>query len=288
MSTIKAIAKGIGVACRKPKLLAYLWTANILFALIMAAPLLFLVRKELEHSLFGRTVQGFNVLWLGEMIHRYQNTLPALSAGLLIPVLVFFLLSVFLNGGTIGRLVDTQGDASLKSFFEDCGRYVLRFFRVLLLALPFFILVFGGVLRLLSILFRPLRDNAVTEWTEIILSNLHLAISLLLLAFLQMFFDYVKIHIVTEDEKKVLRAAARAWTFVKKRIFRAWFLYLLIAGLGLAGTVLFVRVTGLVPSSGLFGLAAGLVWGQLYLVFRMWIKLLFFSSQSQYYSANRF
>ena len=288
MTIFKAIGNGAGLSLRRSKLILYLWFANTAVALVAAAPLFALMRKELGQSLFGRSVRTFDVLWLGEMVRSYQNIAPALLAWLVLFLIIFLLLSVFLNGGVIGRLLDGEGRTTLGTFLGDCGTYFWRFFRIFLISLPFTLVALLIFQKILSLLTGPLVENARTEWTSLIVSNLEFIAILLVLALVHILFDYARILLVADKETRVLRALLGAFRFVRKRIFRAWFLYLLLVVLFLAGTGLHFLVSGVLPTTNLVGLAAGLIWTQLYLVFRIWTRLLIFSSEYNYYTANPF
>jgi hypothetical protein len=288
MSLFKALGNGAGLTLRKAKLILYLWLANTVVALVAATPLFALMQKELGHSLFGRSVRTFDLLWLGEMVFKYQGLAPALVAWLVACLVVFLLLSVFLNGGVVGRLVDGEGRVNLASFLGDCGAYFWRFFRVFCVSFPFTLIALGIFQKVLSLVSGPLTENARTEWTPLIVSNLEFIALLLVLSLVHMLFDYTRILLVADKETRILRALAGAAGFVKKRVFRTWFLYLLVVAVFVCGTVFHFLVAGLLPTTDLIGLAVGLFWTQAYLVFRIWTRLLFFASEYHYYSANPF
>lgn len=283
MSIIRSIGAGIGGTFRKRRLLLYLWAVNVVFALAVAAAPLVLIQKELGHSLLGSSIGVFDIPWLGEMFLKYQDALPALAAGLAVPALLFVLLYVFLNGGLLGRLLDREGPVTLATFLSDCGRYAGRFFRLFLISLLFYAVVFGGFLGLLSAGLKPWLESARTEWTGLILSNLHFLVGLLLLSIVHMVFDYARIVIVADEERKAFRALRLALGFLKKRFFRAWALYLLIFLAFLAGTALNLIVSGSLAGLSTLALILGFVWMQAMVVFRVWTKALFFSAQSEFY-----
>lgn len=283
MSVMRSIGTGIGGTFRKRRLLVYLWAINFVYALALVSPLLAIIQKELGHSLMGSFIRTFDISWLGEMVFKYQEALPALAAGLAVPAVLFILLFIFLNGGLLGRLLDREGRVTLGIFFADCGRYFARFFRLFLMSLFFYAVVFGGVLGLLSAGLKPWLENARTEWPGLILSNVHFLIGLLLLSIVHMVFDYARIVIVADEEAKSFRALRLALKFLKKRFFRAWSLYLLIVSAFLAGTALDFIISGRLAEPATLTLVLGFVWMQVMVVFRLWIKVLFFSAQSEFY-----
>ena len=286
MSVFQAIGTGIGTTLRKPRLLVILWVVNIVYAAVVAFPLVFLAQTELGHSYLGSNVRSFDLMWLGEAVLKYQDALPAVGGGLVVSALLFLVLYIFLNGGIIGRLLDREGRTTLQAFLSDCGRYFWRFVRLFLASLVFLILTFGVILRLLSALVNVWVENAWTEWTSVILRNLHFLVALLLLSVVHMVFDYARIAVVADEETKVLRALRRAFHFLKKRFFRSWALYLLIIGGFVAGTVFFNAVFGLLSGPTVLFVLLGFVWMQLNVLFRIWVKVLFFAAQAEFYRSH--
>lgn len=286
MSIFKAIFKGMGATLRKPRLLVILYVANLAFAVVAAAPFLLLIQRELGHSFLGSNIRPVDVMWLGEAVLKYQEALPALLGGLAAIAVLYFALQIFLNGGIFGRLLDREGRTTLEPFFADCGGYFWRFVRLFLVSLIFLALSFAVVLRLLSALFAPASEAAATEWLPLILSNIHLLAALLLLSVVRMIIDYARIAVVADGERKVLRALRHALKFLGKRFFRAWALYLILAALSLAGMVLFHAVFNRLGAPGVPWVVAGLVWMQLDVLFRIWVRTLFVAAQAEYYRAH--
>jgi hypothetical protein len=286
MSALKAIVLGMGTTFRKSRLLVILYVINVVFAAALAVPFLAIIQNELGHSFLGSNVRPADLTWLGEAALKYGDAVPAIVGGLVFAAFLYLALNVFLNGGIVGRLLDREGRTTLAEFAGDCGRYFWRFTRLFLVSLVFLFLTFGIVLRLVSALFDPLKEGAVSEWLPLILSNLHLLLALLLLSIAHMIVDYARIAVVADEEKKVLKALRHALIFLKKRFFRAWAIYLLIALLSLAGTVLFYILLGPLGGPVVSSVILGFVWMQLYIFFRVWIRTLFVAAQAEYYRAH--
>jgi hypothetical protein len=288
MAVLKSIGNGIRTAARKPRLLLDLWVINFVFALLVAGPFYALFKADLGHSLLGRNLQSLDFIWLGDLVYRYQDMAPAALAWVMIPVLLYMLFYVFLNGGIIGRLLDGEGRTTPQSFFADCGRYFWRFVRLFLVSLLFYALAFGVILGALSALLKPVMENARTEWTGFWISCLRTIFALLLLSLVHMILDYARILVVAEDDRHVLHALKTALRFIGRRFFRAWFLYLLIAAGFLAGTALYFLACGVIPDTGLIWTGLGIVWAQAFIAFRLLTKMVFFSSQAEYYRSSHY
>lgn len=286
MGPIKAIAAGLGPTLRKPRLIVILYLVNAAFALIAAAPFLALIQRELGHSLVGRTIRPVEIMWIGEAALKYGAALPALAAGLAVAGLVYLALHIYLNGGIVGRLVDREGPASLAAFMGDGGLYLGRFFRLFLISLVFHALTLGIFMGLVSALFEPMSKGAYTEWLPLILSNLHLLIALLALSVVRMLFDYARIAVVADQERRALKALRHALTFLKTRFFKAWALYLSLVLVTLAGTAAFYAALKPLGGPGWGAAAAAILCLQLYVVFRVWMRTLFVAAQAEFYRAH--
>jgi len=286
MGAFKAIVIGMGTTFRKPRILIILYAVSVVFALVVAFPLLALVQTELGQSLLGASVRPVDLMWIGEAVLKHQDALAAIAAGFVACGFAYLALQIFLNGGIVGRLLDREGPANLAAFAGDSGRYFWRFVRLFLVSLVFLIVTLGIVMRLVSALFAPLSASAVTEWLPLILSNLHFLIALLLLSIVHMTIDYARIAVVADEERKALKALRHALTFLKKRFFRAWAIYLLIVAATVAGSVVFYIVLGALGAPAVVQIAAALVWMQLYIVFRIWIRALFVAAQAEFYRSH--
>jgi len=286
MGAFKAIVTGMGTTFRKPRVLIILYAVNVLFALVVAFPFLALVQAELGQSLLGASIRPVDLMWIGEAVLKHQDALAAIVAGFVACGFAYLALQVFLNGGVVGRLLDREGPANLAAFAGDSGLYFWRFVRLFLVSLLFLVVTLGIVMKLVSALFTPIAGSAVTEWLPLILSNLHFLMALLLLSIVHMIIDYARIAVVADEERRVLKALRQALTFLRKRFFRAWAIYLLIVAATVAGSVGFYIVLGALGAPAVVQIVAAFVWMQLYVIFRIWIRTLFVAAQAEFYRSH--
>lgn len=285
MAVFKAFGKGIASAGRKPRILAVLWAFNVLASGLAAAPFLFLLYRDLGHSALGETLRSVDFLWVGDAAYKYQDAAPAVVGGAIAMIGLAVLLSIFLNGGVVGRLVDKDGSAKLGPFFADCGRFFWPYLGLFLMALPFYAVAFGGLVGLFSALVGGWERNAATEWTTLILANLRFLLALVLLTIVQLIFDYARIITAAENDRRPFHALGGSLAFIGKRFFRSWGLFLLIGLVVAGGTVLLIFLSGTLPGTGAF-VPAAIALMQLSVVFRLWGKMLFFSAQAEFYRLN--
>ncbi|MDD8013589.1 MAG: hypothetical protein PHX05_08940, partial [Acidobacteriota bacterium] len=198
MSIFKLFIRGLGLTLRKHRLAFRLWAVNLLFSLLVIAPLAFVIHGQLSHSLSADNVLAhLDVDWLTDLSSRYLNAAPAYLGLVLLAVILYLLLSVFLNGGVIGCLNRPEAQTTLADFFHDSGLYFWRFLRLFLLSIPAYLLLLGIFLPLLKALLESVHRRATTEWPVLAASNIRILSLVLLLGLVSMFFDYVKIGLVT-------------------------------------------------------------------------------------------
>lgn len=275
MPALKAFGLGLKDVRRLRRTVLGLWLVNGLSALALAAPFLFLIQQDVGHSALGNALRGLSVPWLAELALRAQ-ALPPLSAGSLLAGAVFYLvLTIFLTGGLAGRLTAEGEKASLEGFSADAGRFFWRYFRLFLLSLPFYILGLGLAGRIVSAATEAWSKAAVTEWTVILASNLNLLLMILALTVIQMIFDYAKVFIAADNERRVLKGLGRALRFLGRRFPGAWGLYLLTTLVFVLGGALYLAGANALPLTGLPAALAGVAWGQAFIVFRVAARTLY-------------
>jgi hypothetical protein len=200
--------------------------------------------------------------------------------------ILFLVLLVFLNGGIIGRIAAAEGRFTLGGFFGDCGRYFGRLFRVFLISLVGYLLIFGILGRFVSLPFRIWSKGASTQWTTLASSSLRLLVLLLLFSIVKMFFDYVKVTLVMEDSRKTVRTTLRNFRFLGRRFFKAWALFLLVGLFFVISTIIYLLVAKALPKAGIGPLLLFL-WQQAYIAVRLWISILFFATEYAFLKSYR-
>ncbi len=281
MGLLKLFIQGFSTANRRARMVIYLWLMNFVFSLIIITPVYILVTKEFSRSLLGDSLtKGFGLLWFADLAYKYKDIPGALAGWILAPGIMFLFLYIFLNGGLIGRIADEREIINFEKFFSDCGKYFFRFFRVFIISLFGYALVVI-IHKLIGSLFQIWTKKASSEWPLIISSNLRFLILLLLFSIVRMYFDYVKIRLVVEDSKRTILTSILNLAFIGKRFIKAWLLYLLVGIVGLIIGLIYLGISKILPSSGSLMIAV-FIWQQIYIFSRMWVKLLFFSTEYQF------
>ena len=287
MKILNTFEKGFQTTNKRLKMVAYLWLINFIFSALIVTPVYFLMKKDFSGSLMSdQILKGTELLWLGDIIYKYQDILPALVGWFLIPGIFFMVLYIFLYGGIIGRIAAQDEKINLTSFLSDCSRYFFPFLRVFLVSLVAYLVVFGGIHSIISALFNLWKKSASTEWPLILASILEFLILILLFSIVRMFFDYVRVRLVVEKSKKAIRATLLNMSFIGKRFFSAWFLYLLVGLITVVLGLIYLAVYQLLPKIGIL-LIVGFIWQQTYVLSRMWTKILFYSTEYHFFNSHK-
>jgi len=148
------------------------------------------------------------------------------------------------------------------------------------------LVVFGVIFSIISALLRLWTKNASSEWPLIFASNLKFLVMILLFSIIRMFFDYVRIRLVIEKSKKTIRATILNFSFIGKRFLKAWLLYLLVGLVTVVIGVVYISVYQPLPKLG-FMLTLAFIWQQVYILSKMWTKILFFSTEYHFFETHR-
>lgn len=228
---------------------------------------------------FRPTIIGFGAVLdnLSTLLDRGPQQTAVMGA-----VAAYVVLWAFLVGGILDRYA-RQRPTRTEGFFQSCGVYFVRFVRLAVLAGLAYYLLFGYVHRwLLSDLFDRMTRDLTVERTGFFIRLALYAVFGLLLLTVNMVIDYAKIRTVVEDRRSMVGAVVAGARFIARRPARTGGLYLLN---GVAFTVLIALYAVAAPGAVPVGppMWGAFFVGQLYLVLRLGLKLLFYASQTSFF-----
>ena len=297
-----ALFEGIGRVARAPAILAGVWLVTILVSLPLTLGVRAMIAQHLGSSLAADTaLSGVNYDWWQEFsdqatgpgvtftptIIGFGAVLDNLSAFLddeHRPVIIvsfasaYILIWIFLAGGIIDRY--TRGARGSGEFFGACGRFFGRFLRLAVMMWIVYAFLFAYMHRwLFDRLFTSMtRDLSVERTAFLARVALYLVFGLVF-AGCNLIFDYTKVRTVVEDRRSMLAAVPAAVRFIRKN-------YTSAVGLYAADFALFVLVLAcyalVAPGAGSGGwsLWIGFAVSQIYIVLRLFVKLVFWASET--------
>ncbi len=229
-----AIGEGARIVWRRQRVLWWAFAVNLLLALMGTIPTAAELGNILNHSLAsGALVDGFDVPTFAELAMSPARPLHIASAALF--PLVFLAFMLFIEGGVLA-VYRADRKFTTAEFFEACGRFFWRFFRLLILFLVVLvpIIVFNRVTTSWS---DRLAVDSPQPLLGIWVQAVTTLMALLLLMAVRLWFDMAQTRIVVEDERAVRKALWAALKLTLRRFPGLFGMYSEISLLAWAGLV---------------------------------------------------
>ncbi len=186
----------------------------------------------------------------------------------------------FLSGGVLDRYA-RQRPTRTHGFFAACGTHFWRFVRLGVLAWLAYGLLFASIHPLLFDELFPwmTRDTTVERTAFLVRVSLYAVFGALLVG-CNLVFDYARIRTVVEDRHSAIGSVVAGARFVRRNPATIR-LYLLNAGVFLLLALAYALLSPGAPAG--FAIWIALAIGQLYILLRHYLKLLFYASQIAYF-----
>jgi len=306
---MNALVDGIRRVNRAPAILAGVWALTLLVSLPLTLALRGMLADHLGRSVAAETATaGVNYDWMQEFTDQatglgvtfkptvigFGAVLDNLSSFLddtQRPVVivgaasVYIVLWIFAAGGILDRYARERVTHAY-GFFSASGVFFFRFLRLAVVQWIVYALLFTYVHAWLfdRAFPRITHEMSVERTAFFVRVGLYLVFGALL-AVCVIVFDYAKVRAVVEDRRSMIGAIGAAVGFVRRNTGA-------VVGLFAMNLVLFVVVLvlyGLVaPGAGGGGVSVwiGLAIGQIYIVARLWVKLVFWASETALYQSR--
>jgi len=189
----------------------------------------------------------------------------------------------FLSGGVLDRYARGRPTRA-PGFFAACGTHFWRFLRLGLFAWLLYSVLFGLVHAWVFDDFYPwlTRDMTAERQAFAVRGLCYLAFGALLVV-CNLVLDYARIRIVVEDRRSAVGALVAGARFVRRHP-AALRLYLLNGTCFVALALVYALVAPGAPSGQAIWIALAL--GQLYILLRHYVKLLFYASQVSFFQSR--
>ena len=292
-----------------PAIVFALWALSFLLALPLGLVLRGLIRNSLGTSLAAdAAASGVNFDWWNEFMQQTggigSTFVPSiigfaaplsnlsrladngpLAATVTAMVVVWLVLWAFIAGGIFDRYARARTTRTA-AFFAACGVFFFRFLRLGAMAWLAYWFLFRFVHRwLFESIWRSWTHNVPVEreafWLRVALYVTFAA----LLAAVNLVFDYAKVRAVVEDRRSMVGAVLASARFVGRNPAGSLGLYLL-------NTVVFLLIlavyAGVAPGAAWQGAGAWAAFAlmQLYIVVRVWAKLVFAASEIAFFQSR--
>jgi hypothetical protein len=192
---------------------------------------------------------------------------------------VYIVLWIFLAGGIIDRYARDRATRTA-GFFASCGTFFFRFLRLAAIQWMVYAVLFGVLHPWLFDRLYPRLTHEVSVERTAFLARLALYLVFgILVAACSMVFDYAKVRAVVEDRRSMVSAVTQAIGFIQRNYAAAVLLFLTNFAVFAAVVALYAIVA---PNSAGAGLPmwTAFIIGQAYVVGRLWVKLVFWASET--------
>ncbi len=296
-----ALVDGIRRVGRAPAILAGVWLLTTVVALPPALVLRAMIADQLGSSVRAEAVaEGSDHDWMEEFAAQSSgvgatlrptivgfgavlDNVSAIADNAPRPIVLSAIAGIgvagwlFVAGGIIDRYARDRATRAW-GFFAVAGTFFFRFLRLAVVMFAVYGALFGVVHRwLFGPVWSRLTHDIAVERTAFLIRLALYAVFGALFAVCNAVFDYAKVRAVVEDRRSMLGAIGAAVRFVRTNLTSVAALY----AADLALFVAVVAIYGLVSPGA--GRGAG-VWlavavAQLYIVGRLWVKLVFWASE---------
>ncbi len=285
---LNALLTGIGSATRNYRLIALLWVLNLLFTAPIIVPAFALIQQSTSGRLVAQRMSGdqLDVLWLIDLVNGQFTEASLTGVGLttlfllLLCGVLYLLANAFFAGGILEVL--NRPEFTMRRFWRGGGTFFARFVRLWVYSLFFY----GAVLISFQIVQSSLskaEKQATAEGPQQIKQLVLLFVTVLLLALVNLAFDYARISTVWRNSRKMWREMLNGWRFALAYVWRTYSLYWLLALIGLALFASFCWLRGSVQQASFVAVVVAFVFGQFALLARMWTRVALYGGQTQLY-----
>jgi len=223
------VAAGAALVWRRQRVLWWVYAVNLVLGIMGTAGAHAQLERTLKHSLAGESLtRGFDLGMFFELVNVPSANLMRSTGSAFLFALLFPLFMLFVTGGILAVYRDdrrfTAGD-----FFAASGAFFWRFVRLALFSLiPFGLLgaAFSGVRKLSDYL----GDRAVSALTGFYILLGGVAVVILLMLFVRLWFDIAQVRAVAQDEHRMWPNLWKALGISRRKVFTLFRVYLCISG----------------------------------------------------------
>ncbi len=277
----RALQQGVVEASRRLKITVTLYLANLMAAALVAAPMAILLDRAIGRSVAAQRLDAvFRLDVLLDLLRSQSSAFAEQFQLLGVGALAYALMGSFLTGGVIDTLRSPVRSPFLPRFFGGCGRFALRYLRLLpYLAMVLFSLALlsRGLDRLLFYSFDQSAHEIAAFWAM----RAKQGVMLILLLLTTATFDLARILTAVEDRRHMSGALLTASGFVARHVLSILGLYALLLGLSLSVFVPYLAAAqGLLPPAAIVPLVIA---QQAVMLVRHWARVVGFGSILAFY-----
>ncbi len=289
MKVIHAYIKGWTQVLQHKRIWGLIYLSNFVLALLSAMPISGFLGRKLGYSTsLGNSLPGFDYTFIGEILQQFNLQVDRILDQTYFNICIFLIVSVFLMGGALSVFQRVPGSFSWTAFWQGCRKFFWRLLRLNI----YFLLLHTVVFFFFAFLFSAYCDglnpfNMESEKQMIDAIMILGPIYLLVFTLITLIHDYAKIHLVRRDERWLYTVFGESFMLVFKNIGRFGALYLLNMFTFLLVFGLYWWGSSFFESVELSSITILFLIGQIFIILRVAIRMLFWSSATYLYQWTR-
>ncbi len=275
------LLNGKSTAWKYRRLVILAWCVNLACALIVVFPLKSMLAGFSDHSLMSlRLDNGLDLEYLFEFLHYTPDAIPTLTALVLGVGGLYGILNLIVAAGAYGMIIQNE-PWSLSAFVAQAGRFIGRFFRLLLWGIPVYAILYciqfleTGAVRLI---FGKDPYEYITFWGEMIRTGL----GFLGILIATMIIDYARIHTARTEERAMWKSLLHGVRFAFRHFLPAFAIAFAIAVPSFLLPVAVPAIANLLPA-GTAAIILLVVVQQAAMLLRMYLKVTLYAAQSSFH-----
>jgi hypothetical protein len=237
----KTFLSGAGLVWKWQRLLWWVFAVTLIFGFLATQGMVDRAAGTLNHSLASeRLVNGWEVTALLELAQLQNSPIEFQGPAVIHFSILFAVFMLFVTGGILATYLRDEKPRAA-SFFEACGQYFWRFFRMLIY-FAIVLIPIGAISAGAGALYDHIDADSISPYSAVHFFLVACLVILLLLAVVRLWFDMAEVIAVADDERRMHKALRRAARLLWNNFFSLFWLYLRIAIIGLLLFFLGLRV----------------------------------------------
>lgn len=278
-----ALQEGVRGILKNSKFIWIFWATNFIFSIVLTLPVFYILNENLKRSALSDLLRfDFNMIWLLQFFEEYKTNIGVVSYMIYGVIGVYILIQVFYLGGLIS-VMHLPNKNHHVDFFYGCVKYAARFVKILFISLFFYALAFKFNDYMGDFIIWLFKDSE-NRLTEFIIRALRYSILIFLIGVVSLISDYAKISIAVKDSSQgVIKEIYNSILFIKSNFSLVFSVFITIASIGAFGAVIYNLATNFIPRTEYLFLLLSFFLQQLLIIFRLYVRLFFYSSQVYLY-----
>lgn len=280
---LSCLKSGIRRMWENKRMVVTFYAVNLLIGLLVTLPFRNVLGSFVGHSLTGEKLAGrFDMDFLFDFLTNNKGAVDAITGLIFVAAALYGLAGLFLSGGAF-TVIAGEGGYSASVFWGSAARHFGRFFRLFLWSVPVFAIFYcvqfieTGIVRLV---FGGDPYQNVLYWGGWV----RLGLAYIGILFYTMAFDYARIYLVLHDERRTRFAMWQGTKFSFTHPFKTFGLALTVFVTGAIVLVIYNPIADLLIAPHALVVILLIIVQQLYMVFRMGLKLTLYASQVDLYN----